>query len=131
MAGIEEIIARAAEVQARAHAPYSHFRVGAVLETEDGQLFSGCNIENASYSLTICAERAALAAAVSAGSREFRRLVLVTDGPEAVAPCGACREALAEFSPCLAIFAVAGNSRKEWTLQELLPHPFRLETSRG
>ena len=131
MAGIEEVLARAREVQARAYAPYSNFRVGAVLETEDGELFVGCNVENASFSLTICAERSALAAAVSAGHKAFRRLILVTDGQEAVPPCGACREALAEFRPDLAVVAFAGESRREWTLGELLPSPFRLEIPRG
>lgn len=131
MAGIEEVLARAKEVQARAYAPYSNFRVGAVLETEDGELFAGCNVENASFSLTICAERSALAAAVSAGHRAFRRLILVTDGREAVPPCGACREALAEFRPDLAVVAFAGESRREWSLGDLLPGPFRLEIPRG
>jgi cytidine deaminase len=131
MAGIEEVLARAREVQDRAYAPYSNFRVGAVLETEDGELFAGCNVENASFSLTICAERSALAAAVSAGHRTFRRLILVTEGTEAVPPCGACREALAEFGPDLAVVAFAGESRREWTLGELLPSPFRLEIPRG
>jgi cytidine deaminase len=131
MAGIEEILARAREVQSRAHAPYSGFRVGAVLETEDGALHSGCNVENASLGLTLCAERGALAAAVAAGDRALRCLVLVTDGDEAVPPCGACREVLAEFRPDLRIISVAGGSRKEWNLDELLPRPFRLKSPRG
>jgi len=131
MPGIEEVLARAREVQLRAHAPYSGFRVGAVLETLDGVLHSGCNVENASLGLTLCAERGALAAAIAAGDRTFRRLVLVTDGDEAVPPCGACREVLAEFCPDLPIVGVAGESRKKWALDELLPQPFRLKTSRG
>ena len=131
MAGIEKIVAQARAVQSRAYAPYSGFRVGAVLETLDGVLHSGCNVENASLGLTLCAERVALAAAVAAGDQAFRRLVLVTDGSEAVPPCGACREFLAEFNPNRPIVAVAGEHRKEWTLHELLPRPFRLETSKG
>ena len=131
MAGIEEILARAREAQSRAHAPYSGFRVGAVLETEDGVLHSGCNVENASLGLTLCAERGALVAAVAAGDRAFSRLMLVTDGDEAVPPCGACREVLAEFRPDLPIISVAGGSRREWTLDELLPGPFRLKSPRG
>ena len=127
MAGIEEILALARESQARAHAPYSGFRVGAVLEAADGTLFGGCNVENASLGLTLCAERGALAAAVAAGKREFARLVLVTDGEEAVAPCGACRAVLSEFSPGLPILSEAGEDRREWTLNELLPHPFHLD----
>jgi len=131
MAGIEEVLARARVVQGRAHAPYSGFKVGAVLETREGVLHSGCNVENASFGLTICAERGALVAAIAAGDRSFRRLVLVTDGDEAVPPCGACREVLAEFRSDLPIVAVAGEDRREWTLDELLPRPFQLDISRG
>jgi len=131
MAGIEEVLAHARTMQERAYAPYSGFRVGAVLEGEDGTLFGGCNVESASLGLTVCAERGAVMAAVAAGTKTFRRLVLVTDGDEAVPPCGACREVLAEFSPDLSIVSVAGKDRKEWTLDRLLPGPFRLDTSRG
>ena len=131
MTGIEKVVALAREVQKSSHAPYSGFRVGAILETREGVTFSGCNVENASLGLTICAERNAVAAAIAAGEREFERLVLVTDGEETVPPCGACREVLAEFSPDLIIVAVAGEDREEWCLKDLLPHPFRLKISRG
>lgn len=111
-------------VQQRAHAPYSGFRVGAALETADGVIFVGCNIENASLGMTICAERSAVAAAIAAGERRFVRLLLVSDAPYPIAPCGACRQVLAEFAPALPIISCAGHETKEWTISDLLPAAF-------
>lgn len=108
----------------RAYAPYSGFRVGAALETERGTIVTGCNVENASYGLTICAERTAVAAAVAAGHTGFRRLALVSDSPRPISPCGACRQVLAEFGTDLVIESHAGDQTVTWVLADLLPDAF-------
>lgn len=112
-------------VRERAYAPYSGFLVGAALVDEDGGLHVGCNMENASYGLTQCAERAALTAATAAGNRRITTCVIVTDSEHPVAPCGACRQVLAESNPQMRIISVTLNDdRKEWTLDHLLPSMF-------
>lgn len=112
-----------------AHAPYSRFRVGAALEATDGRLFTGCNVENASYPVTLCAERVALGSAVAAGAIEFSRLYLCADSPDPAPPCGMCCQALTEFTPNDLPIVSEGTtgSRVEWRLFDLLPVRFRLD----
>jgi cytidine deaminase len=122
------LIARARAAQANAHAPYSRFHVGAALEADDGRVFVGCNVESASYGLTICAERMALGAGVAAGAKGFRRVVVVTDVDPPAAPCGACRQLLAEFGMELEVIASGRTQERRWKLGSLLPDAFTRES---
>ena len=116
---------RASAAMDRAYAPYSNFRVGAALLGSDGSITEGCNVECAAYPAGICAERAALAAAVARGIRAFRSIAIVTTAEEPTPPCGMCRQALIEFSPDMEIVSVTRGGREAtWTLSELLPHAF-------
>lgn len=131
----EPLVEAAIEARARAYAPYSGYRVGAALLTVDGQIVSGCNVENASYPVGLCAERSALAAAVSAGHRRFAAIVVATAGDRPAPPCGMCRQALTEFEPSLPVLGVTPEGvRVLWNLSELLPGAFRssaLEDGQG
>lgn len=119
-----ELITKAIEVAGRAYAIYSNFHVGAVLVGADGRIFAGCNVENISYGLTICAERNAVFSAVASGCREFTKIVVATDTIEPASPCGACRQVLAEFNPDMEV-VLANFSGKSirYKLSELLPRP--------
>lgn len=126
----DSLTSAARSAQARAYAPYSNFRVGAALEAADGRVFLGCNVENASYGLTICAERAAVFAAISGGAKRFRRAVVVSDVDPPAAPCGACRQVLAEFGLDLPIEGVGSKRTVSWRLSDLLPAAFGPEQLR-
>jgi cytidine deaminase len=115
-----------------AHAPYSNFRVGAALLTRDGRLITGCNVENSAYGLAICAETLAVAYAVSQGLTEFDEIAIASDDVEPTPPCGACRQVLNEFAPKIRISSYTRDGKEaSWTLEELLPHAFVLNHSRG
>jgi cytidine deaminase len=120
----DALVESARAVQQRAYAPYSRFRVGCALEADDGRVFVGCNVENASYGLTICAERAAVCAAIAAGARRLRRAVVATDIDPPAAPCGACRQVLSEFGRDLQVEGVGPSTSVSWTMGELLPSAF-------
>ena len=120
-----DLVAAARRAREHAHAPYSTFKVGAALETADGQVFTGCNIENATYGLTICAERVAIFKAISEGHRAFTRIAVVADTTAPTPPCGACRQILWEFAGDIEV--ILANTMREtgrFKLRELFPHPF-------
>ena len=120
-----DLIAAARRAREFARAGYSQFKVGAALEATDGTVITGCNIENATYGLTICAERVAMFKALSEGHRQFRRVAIVADTGTPTPPCGACRQILWEFGGDLEV--ILGNTTREtarFRLSELLPHPF-------
>ena len=121
---VARLIRAARAVQERAYAPYSHFRVGAALLGEDGTVYTGCNVENASYGLTICAERNAIFHAVACGCRHFTALLITGDSKDLTAPCGACRQVMAEFSIPEIILVRPDDSYETFPLQQLLPLTF-------
>jgi cytidine deaminase len=127
-ARIDRLVGRARAVRAHAYVAASGFRVGAAVLTRGGKVFAGCNVENASYGLTLCAERAAVCAAVAAGEREIVAVAVVTGLAEPARPCGACRQVLAEFAPrggdMLVLLAGRGPAVHTGSLRALLPEPF-------
>jgi cytidine deaminase len=120
-----DLTSKAAAARENAVATYSGFKVGAALETKDGHIYTGCNIENVSYGLTVCAERVALWKALSEGAREFRRIAIVTDGPTVSSPCGACRQLLWEYCGDITVHLHSLKGfNKQYQMAELLPYPF-------
>ncbi|MHB1610058.1 MAG: cytidine deaminase [Sulfobacillus sp.] len=131
MIDMAALIDAAFEVKKRSYSPYSQFAVGAALWCEDGSIVVGCNVENASYPVSLCAERAAVAAAVALGHRKFLALAVVA-GQHPVTPCGACRQVLREFGE-MTVFCAAADDLQHpevYELSALLPHSFDLEASR-
>lgn len=122
---VSELAGAARKARRQAQALYSRFKVGAALETADGRIFTGCNVENASYGLSVCAERVALLKALSEGVKRFRAIAVVTGATRLTPPCGACRQLLWEYCGNIPVhLANLRGRRKTFRLSELLPHPF-------
>ena len=124
---LDKLVEKALSVHQNSYAPYSNVHVAAAVEAEDGTIYTGVNVENASYGLTICAERAAIAAMVAAGRRRVVKIAIVADTPEPLPPCGACRQVLAEFGSRDTLVVSVSTVTKEsrvWRLSELLPYAF-------
>lgn len=121
----EDLKAAAVGMLDKAYCPYSHFPVGAALECADGTVFTGCNIENAAYSVGICAERTAMSKAISEGQRDFVRIVVAGKSNDFCVPCGMCRQFLQEFSPKIEVICLNGaGEEKAFMLKDLLPYGF-------
>jgi cytidine deaminase len=122
---MQALLDAALEARQRAHAPFSHFLVGAAIEAADGRIFGGCNVENSSYGLTMCAERTAIFRAVAEGAKRFTRIAVVVDTEKLTPPCGACRQVLWDL--CGDVEVVLFNlqgARESWRLADLLPRAF-------
>lgn len=123
----KQLVKIASKARKKAYAPYSKFKVGAALEAENGKIYTGCNIENASYGITVCAERVALVKAVSEGVKKFKRIAVVASSKKPCPPCGICRQALYEFAPKMEIIManLKGKTMSE-NIAKLLAHAFRV-----
>ena len=121
----DPLLNAALAVREHAHAPFSKFKVGAALEDSDGRIHTGCNVENATYGLTLCAERVAVFKAISEGARQFRRVAIAADTDDLTPPCGACRQILWEFCGDIEIVLVNPRGKTEtYRLKDLFPRPF-------
>jgi cytidine deaminase len=122
---LDPLVAAARRARERAHAPFSRFHVGAAVEDADGRIYTGCNIENATYGLTVCAERVAIFKAVSEGARRLRRIAIVADTEALTPPCGACRQIIWEFcGDAEVILANLRGDTETFRMRDLLPRPF-------
>jgi len=123
---MQQLLAAALEARDRAHAPYSHFLVGAAVEDSEGRIFAGCNVESASYGLTMCAERNAIFRAIAEGARSFRRILVVADTPTLTPPCGACRQVLYELigPDSTVILCNLSGHHESMPMRDLLPRAF-------
>lgn len=128
---IEQLIEAAMAVRKNAYAPYSAYTVGSAVLTTEGEIFAGCNVENASLGLTVCAERNAVGTAVAAGARQFLALAVVTESSPPAAPCGACRQVLTEFGDFPVFLINVAGDRQSTTVSELQPRPFRADDLGG
>ena len=125
MSNYDQLIAAAKQARENAHAPYSNFRVGAAIRATSGRIFAGCNIENATYGLTICAERVAIFKAISEGERGFDAVAVMTDTQALTPPCGACRQLIWEFCGAVPVVVSNLNGRIEvLQMRDLFPKPF-------
>ncbi len=121
---LDELVERARSVRLNAYAPYSKFLVGAALRGEPGRIYTGCNVENASYGATICAERSAIAALVAGGERRFRAVAVYTEAEDLAMPCGMCRQVLGEFADGALVVVANDKARRELAFSMLFPGPF-------
>lgn len=123
----EALIERAKEAMTNAYVPYSQFQVGAALLTKDGKVYTGCNVENASYGATNCAERTAIFKAISEGEREFVKLAVVSHTDQYTYPCGICRQVISELLPDAKLIFSQGGSIKELSVSDILPYQFNTD----
>jgi len=126
---LDNLIDASKAAMENAYAPYSNFKVGAAVLGASGRVYSGCNVENVSYGLSVCAERTAIFKAVSEGEREIRAIAISSSSGKAAFPCGACRQVMAEFAPSgedMHVYLVSDEGVETYTLADLLPHEFRL-----